>query len=64
MVLRASVTSEQSASSAFVTPNAWKAHVMAVETLSQSIDIPRSFQLKDEIHYIPRYPVRELEKGA
>jgi hypothetical protein len=31
-------------------PNAWKAHVRVVETLSQSIDILRSFQPKDEIH--------------
>jgi hypothetical protein len=30
-------------------PNAWKARVRAVETLSQSIDIPRSFQPEDEI---------------
>jgi hypothetical protein len=58
MVLRASVTSEQSGlvclycsrdETSRKIPNTRKAHLRAVETLSQSIDIPRSFQPKDEM---------------
>jgi hypothetical protein len=44
-----SVTSSRDETSRKI-PNAWKAHVRAVETLSQSIDIPRSFQPEHEIH--------------